>query len=102
MIKPFEIVEVKHRSIREYELNTHTATTSLTSLPLSLSLPPQVPGINIPMKELPYYFATLLMASVIHEAGHAFAAVQYVLLFLFMQVGNLAKTNKNCETKMPT
>lgn len=40
------------------------------------TLQPMVPGINIPMQELPYYFATLLLASVIHEAGHAFAAVQ--------------------------
>ncbi|XP_050688068.1 membrane-bound transcription factor site-2 protease-like [Eriocheir sinensis] len=40
------------------------------------TLQPMVPGLNIPMQELPYYFVTLLLASIIHEAGHAFAAVQ--------------------------
>ncbi|KAG0722203.1 Membrane-bound transcription factor site-2 protease [Chionoecetes opilio] len=40
------------------------------------TLMPMVPGINIPMQELPHYFVTLLLASLIHEAGHAFAAVQ--------------------------
>ncbi|XP_069163081.1 membrane-bound transcription factor site-2 protease isoform X2 [Procambarus clarkii] len=40
------------------------------------ALQPMVPGINLPMKELPYYFLTLLIASVIHEAGHAIAAVK--------------------------
>ncbi|KAG7166652.1 membrane-bound transcription factor site-2 protease-like isoform X2 [Homarus americanus] len=40
------------------------------------ALQPMVPGINLPVKELPYYFFTLLIASVIHEAGHAIAAVK--------------------------
>ncbi|KAK8738431.1 hypothetical protein OTU49_003873 [Cherax quadricarinatus] len=40
------------------------------------ALQPVVPGINLPMKELSCYFFTLLMASIIHEAGHAIAAVK--------------------------
>ncbi|XP_071527086.1 membrane-bound transcription factor site-2 protease [Panulirus ornatus] len=39
-------------------------------------LQPVVPGINLAIKDLPYYFVTLLIASVIHEAGHAIAAVK--------------------------
>ncbi|XP_037793191.1 membrane-bound transcription factor site-2 protease-like [Penaeus monodon] len=55
------------------------------------ALQPIVPGVNLPIKELPYYFATLLIASIIHEAGHAIAAVKedvhvngfgFVLMFI--------------------
>jgi S2P endopeptidase len=38
-------------------------------------LQPVLPGVNMPLSELPYYFITLLVCSVIHEAGHAVAAV---------------------------
>lgn len=57
-------------------------------------LEPVVPGINLPLKELPYYFATLLVASFIHEAGHAMAAVKedvhvngFGILLLFILPG---------------
>ncbi len=38
-------------------------------------LQPVLPGVNMPLGELGYYFVTLLICSVIHEAGHAVAAV---------------------------
>lgn len=39
-------------------------------------LQPVLPGVNMPLGELGYYFVTLLTCSVIHEAGHAIAAVE--------------------------
>ncbi|CAM1295484.1 MBTPS2 (predicted) [Pycnogonum litorale] len=33
-----------------------------------------VPGINIPLSELCYYFVTLLLCSTVHEVGHAVAS----------------------------
>ncbi|KAK3849413.1 hypothetical protein Pcinc_043834 [Petrolisthes cinctipes] len=44
--------------------------------PTVAPLQPMVPGINIPVKEFPYYFLTILVASIIHEIGHAIAAVK--------------------------
>lgn len=37
---------------------------------------PVVPGINLPASEMGYYSITLLISSVLHELGHALAAVQ--------------------------
>ncbi|CAL4173066.1 unnamed protein product, partial [Meganyctiphanes norvegica] len=57
-------------------------------------LQPVIPGLNLPMEEISYYFFTLLLASVIHEAGHAIAAVRedvhvngFGFLFLFVLPG---------------
>ncbi|KAI8591744.1 peptidase family M50-domain-containing protein [Geranomyces variabilis] len=36
-----------------------------------------IPGVNIPLSQLPHYFAALLLAGVVHEFGHAIAAVIY-------------------------
>uniref|UniRef100_A0A6P7FCM6 Membrane-bound transcription factor site-2 protease n=1 Tax=Diabrotica virgifera virgifera TaxID=50390 RepID=A0A6P7FCM6_DIAVI len=36
---------------------------------------PVVPGVNLPASELGYYGATLIIASIVHELGHALAAV---------------------------
>ncbi|XP_059084190.1 membrane-bound transcription factor site-2 protease-like [Tigriopus californicus] len=38
-------------------------------------LQPVMPGVNMPISELGYYFLTLLSCSAFHEAGHAIAAV---------------------------
>ncbi|KAF2362648.1 Peptidase M50 [Trinorchestia longiramus] len=55
-------------------------------------LQPVVPGINLSGEELPSYIFTLLVSSVLHEAGHAVAAVRegvhvdgvgLILLFIF-------------------
>ncbi len=37
-------------------------------------LTPVMPGVNLPWSDLLYYFATLIICSVFHEAGHALAA----------------------------
>uniref|UniRef100_A0A6A7FZI9 Membrane-bound transcription factor site-2 protease n=1 Tax=Hirondellea gigas TaxID=1518452 RepID=A0A6A7FZI9_9CRUS len=37
-------------------------------------LQPVVPGVNLSSEDLPVYFLTLLVSSVLHEAGHALAA----------------------------
>ncbi|XP_066994177.2 membrane-bound transcription factor site-2 protease isoform X2 [Anabrus simplex] len=39
-------------------------------------LEPMVPGINIPISDLGYYVITLITCSVVHEVGHAIAAVR--------------------------
>ena len=39
-------------------------------------LQPVLPGVNMPLGELGYYFIPLLICSIIHEAGHAIAAVE--------------------------
>nr|SVE75205.1 EOG090X08FA [Daphnia dolichocephala] len=39
-------------------------------------LQPAVPGVNLPPSDLPYYIATLLTCTVVHEIGHAVAAVR--------------------------
>lgn len=40
-------------------------------------LQPVVPGVNLPSSDLPYYLITLLVCTVVHEIGHAVAAVRY-------------------------
>ena len=37
-------------------------------------LQPVVPGLNLPASQLLHYTASLGLASVLHEAGHALAA----------------------------
>ena len=52
-------------------------------------LQPVVPGVNLPSYDLPYYLITLLVCTVVHEIGHAIAAVRYYCLFflkLFLTV----------------
>lgn len=38
------------------------------------SLEPVLPGVNVPASEFVFYFTAILIASLIHEAGHAVAA----------------------------
>ncbi|XP_056633297.1 membrane-bound transcription factor site-2 protease [Diorhabda sublineata] len=38
-------------------------------------LEPVIPGFNLPASEIGYYSATLIVASIVHELGHALAAV---------------------------
>lgn len=38
--------------------------------------PPQVPGVNLPTSQLGYFFVALLLSGVIHELGHAVAALR--------------------------
>uniref|UniRef100_A0A7E4W2P6 Membrane-bound transcription factor site-2 protease n=1 Tax=Panagrellus redivivus TaxID=6233 RepID=A0A7E4W2P6_PANRE len=35
---------------------------------------PVIPGVNIPMEHLPLFMSVLIIAGIIHEIGHAFAA----------------------------
>ena len=36
----------------------------------------QVPGVNLPTSQLVYFFSALLLSGVIHELGHAVAALR--------------------------
>lgn len=38
---------------------------------------PVVPGVNVPSHDLVFYFFTLFVAAVVHELGHAFAALSH-------------------------
>ncbi|KAJ8927829.1 hypothetical protein NQ314_019712 [Rhamnusium bicolor] len=40
-----------------------------------LAIEPIIPGVNLPASELGYYSLTLILCSVVHELGHALAAV---------------------------
>jgi len=34
-----------------------------------------LPGVNLPLEEIGYYITTLVLCLVVHEMGHALAAV---------------------------
>ncbi|CAH1798451.1 unnamed protein product [Owenia fusiformis] len=39
-------------------------------------LTPVMPGVNLPMSQVTYYLVTLLVCGILHEVGHAIAAVR--------------------------
>jgi len=39
----------------------------------------QMPGVNLPMNQISYYLLTLLVCGILHELGHAIAAVRWVM-----------------------
>lgn len=43
---------------------------------LSLCRLEQVPGVNLPISQLTYFFSAILISGVIHEVGHGVAAVR--------------------------
>lgn len=53
--------------------NTKTLETSTRTQTISLEI--LLPGVNLPLEEIGYYVATLLISTVVHELGHAIAAV---------------------------
>jgi hypothetical protein len=36
----------------------------------------QMPGVNLPVSQIWYYMLTLLICGILHEVGHAIAAVR--------------------------
>ena len=36
-----------------------------------------MPGVNLPTSQISYYLLTLLVCGILHEVGHAVAAVRY-------------------------
>ena len=59
-----------------------TASNSLSSLGSEMKedaiLQPVIPGLNLPKSEFLHYIVTLFTCTIIHEFGHAFAAVRLV------------------------
>lgn len=47
-----------------------------------------MPGVNLPASQVWYYMLTLLVCGILHEVGHAVAAVRYLLsrIFFFLKV----------------
>ncbi|EDV98060.1 membrane-bound transcription factor site-2 protease [Drosophila grimshawi] len=52
--------------------NEPTATTTKEA---TVQLEILLPGVNLPLEEIGYYIATLLLCTLLHELGHALAAV---------------------------
>ncbi|XP_078001511.1 membrane-bound transcription factor site-2 protease-like [Glandiceps talaboti] len=52
------------------------AKTFLQESPAQQVLTPVMPGVNLPMSQMFYYFLTLVVCGVLHEFGHAIAAVR--------------------------
>jgi len=51
--------------------STSTSTASMPAVQLEILLP----GVNLPLQEIGYYIATLVLCTLLHELGHALAAV---------------------------
>ncbi|PRP75413.1 membrane-bound transcription factor peptidase, site 2, partial [Planoprotostelium fungivorum] len=43
--------------------------------PSATMLTPIIPGVNLPFSQIFYFFGSLMLSGIIHEAGHALAAV---------------------------
>lgn len=59
-------------------VNVHIVFLCQSELYVALSLVVclQVPGVNLPTSQLAYFFIALLLSGVIHELGHAVAALR--------------------------
>jgi S2P endopeptidase len=55
------------------QLSSGAAAAVVTVAPV---LTPIVPGANVPLSHLIHYFLALLIAGVLHEFGHAIAAIK--------------------------
>ncbi|EDW10743.1 membrane-bound transcription factor site-2 protease [Drosophila mojavensis] len=51
------------------------AATTSTVATATVQLEILLPGVNLPLQEIGYYIATLVLCTLLHEMGHAFAAV---------------------------
>ena len=69
----------KYQSYNMLTVNTESQTIALG---LMLTFMSQfypvfkMPGVNLPMSQIYYYLLTLLVCGVLHEVGHAIAAVR--------------------------
>ncbi|XP_054270800.1 membrane-bound transcription factor site-2 protease-like isoform X2 [Macrosteles quadrilineatus] len=72
------------------------------------TLQPLVPGLNIPISDLGYYLVTLLVCTVVHEMGHAIAAIREdgrvggvgVVVFLCIPVAYVSLENLELLTPL--
>lgn len=49
-----------------------------------ISVGGQVPGVNLPVSQLAYFFVAILVSGLIHEFGHGVAALRYVCIALII------------------
>lgn len=54
---------------------TGTSGGAAAAATASVQLEILLPGVNLPLQEIGYYIATLVMCTLLHELGHALAAV---------------------------
>lgn len=57
------------------ETATTTGATSTAASTPAVQLEILLPGVNLPLQEIGYYIATLVICTLLHELGHALAAV---------------------------
>ncbi|CAF3695094.1 unnamed protein product [Rotaria sordida] len=82
------IYEIQRRipSDREFTMNTNNDVRSFTEEKSSkqnnaienerdkLLIQPIIPGVNVPLEQMPHFFLALLLCTIFHEFGHAVAA----------------------------
>ncbi|XP_042169713.1 membrane-bound transcription factor site-2 protease-like [Oncorhynchus tshawytscha] len=62
--------------IRTLQQTVHQMTSDHPQGANQQTLQVVVPGINLPVSQLAYFFSALLVSGVIHELGHAVAAIR--------------------------
>lgn len=55
------------------EQDSSSSVSSPVGVPVQLEI--LLPGVNLPLEEIGYYITTLVLCLVVHEMGHALAAV---------------------------
>lgn len=63
-------------SIFQNHFPTYSSVNTTSSARDSIKIVPVLPGVNLPINELSYYVFTLIFCSIVHELGHAIAAVR--------------------------
>ncbi|XP_032142007.1 membrane-bound transcription factor site-2 protease isoform X3 [Sapajus apella] len=61
--------------------SSSSSSTSSSSLHNEQVLQVVVPGINLPVNQLTYFFAAVLVSGVVHEIGHGIAAIREQVRF---------------------
>lgn len=69
----WHLINLYMEAMQKTSLDPNNALSSSQSSGVELEL--MLPGINLPLDEIGYYVAALAICSVVHEIGHAFAAV---------------------------
>ncbi|XP_071449256.1 membrane-bound transcription factor site-2 protease [Hetaerina americana] len=78
--------------------------------PKTLSLEPVIPGVNLPLGDLSYYLSAIAISSVVHEAGHAFAALREGVqvsgfgfcIFLILPAAYVLLSTNQCQALPPS
>lgn len=75
MLLPIGIILLIITIFSGSETATTTGATSTAASTPAVQLEILLPGVNLPLQEIGYYIATLVLCTLLHELGHALAAV---------------------------